>query len=365
MSTRLYERLGVSQAASEEEIKKAYRKAALKHHPDRGGNEETFKDISFAYDTLSNPEKRQLYDRCGEDAVRGNGHEMNPNDIFARFFGGHDPFEAFASFGGMGGSPFSLFGSSGPRGAKDVHHKIKLSLEEVYHGCTKKLRITRKELQDKTRRTCSECGGQGRIQRTMRSGFSVQTIISGCPVCSGSGVSQGAYKEVKEVIEIRIPAGAPMHHQIRIQGKADEDIHGRTGDLIVVCDMQEHHEYERHDTHLVRHCRISLLQCLLDSTFSFLHLDGQEHHVCLSTLHAFDSVYKVPGMGLPDLHQASAGDLYLRFEPFLEKPLDAAQKREIAKKVRHTCNANKDAERMHPVHIQGGPKKERVQCAQQ
>lgn len=150
-NTKYYETLGVSKSASQDELKKAYRKAAIKNHPDKGGDPEKFKELSQAYEVLSDPEKRELYDQYGEDALKegmGGGG------------GGHNPFDIFESFFGGGGSPFgdSFAGGSGRGGGRrqrrgeDVVHPLKVSLEDLYNGTSKKLSLSRNVL-------CSKCKG--------------------------------------------------------------------------------------------------------------------------------------------------------------------------------------------------------------
>lgn len=147
-NTKFYEVLGVPKSASEDEIKKAYRKAAMKNHPDKGGDPEKFKELGQAYEVLSDPEKKELYDQYGEDALKegmGGGESFhNPFDIFETFFGG-------AGFGGGGSSR-----GRRQRQGEDVVHSIKVSLEDVYNGTTKKLSLSRNVL-------CLKCKGYGLI----------------------------------------------------------------------------------------------------------------------------------------------------------------------------------------------------------
>uniref|UniRef100_A0A0A9CTF6 GSVIVT00002640001 n=1 Tax=Arundo donax TaxID=35708 RepID=A0A0A9CTF6_ARUDO len=161
-NTRYYEILGVPKDASQDDLKKAYRKAAIKNRPDKGGDPEKFKELAQAYEVLSDPEKREIYDQYGEDALKegmGGGGGM------------HDPFDIFQSF--FGGSPFGGGGSSRgrrQRKGEDVVHPLKVSLEELYNGTSKKLSLSRNVL-------CSKCNGKG-----SKSGAS-----SRCAGCQGSG----------------------------------------------------------------------------------------------------------------------------------------------------------------------------------
>ncbi|TJX51591.1 molecular chaperone DnaJ, partial [Soehngenia saccharolytica] len=166
-NTKYYEVLGVSKTAAADELKKAYRKAAIKNHPDKGGDPEKFKELAQAYEVLSDPEKREIYDQYGEDAMKegmgGGGASHNPFDIFESFFGG-------SPFGG------SAFGGGSSRGRRqkqgeDVVHPLKVSLEELYTGISKKLSLSRNIL-------CPKCKGKG-----SKSGAS-----SRCSGCQGSGM---------------------------------------------------------------------------------------------------------------------------------------------------------------------------------
>ncbi|ERN00161.1 hypothetical protein AMTR_s00111p00054240 [Amborella trichopoda] len=187
-NSRYYDILGVSKNASQDELKKAYKKAAIKNHPDKGGDPEKFKELAQAYDVLSDPEKREVYDQYGEDALKegmgGAGPSHNPFDIFESFFGG----------GGFGG------GSSRGRRQKqgdDVVHSLKVSLEDLYNGTSKKLSLSRNVLCPKCKGKGSKSGASGRCSGCQGSGMKVsirqlgpgmiQQMQHVCPDCRGSG----------------------------------------------------------------------------------------------------------------------------------------------------------------------------------
>jgi DnaJ family protein A protein 2 len=168
--TKLYELLGVEKTADEASIKKAFRKAALQHHPDRGGNADTFKEVNKAYEVLSDPEKRKIYDQYGEEGLKeGGGGGVDPSDIFSQFFGG--------GFGGGGGRQ-----QRKPTKTPDVQHQLALSLQDFYRGRTKKLKVQRQVL-------CKTCSGKG----SQKEG-ATQT----CTGCRGQGIRMVMHRIVRE-----------------------------------------------------------------------------------------------------------------------------------------------------------------------
>jgi len=184
-NSEFYELLGVSKNASPSEIKKAFRKAAIKHHPDKGGDEATFKKISEAYDCLSDPEKKELYDRYGKEGLeQGGGAAGNAEDIFSMFFGG------------QGGRR----GPSGPKKGENLVHALNVTLEDLYNGKTKKIAITRKRVTypdgmsaENAVNVCSTCKGRGVVVKMHQIGPGmIQQMQQKCPACGGAGKS---YKE--------------------------------------------------------------------------------------------------------------------------------------------------------------------------
>uniref|UniRef100_A0A803PR54 DnaJ-like protein n=1 Tax=Cannabis sativa TaxID=3483 RepID=A0A803PR54_CANSA len=189
-STKYYEVLGVSKNATPEELKKAYRKAAIKNHPDKGGDPEKFKELAQAYEVLNDPEKREIYDQYGEDALKegmsGGGPSHNPFDIFESFFGG----------GAFGGGSSSR-GRRQKQG-EDVVHTLKVSLEDLYNGASKKLSLSRNALCQKCKGKGCKSGIAGKCYGCQGSGMKVsmrqiglgmiQRMQHVCPDCQGSGI---------------------------------------------------------------------------------------------------------------------------------------------------------------------------------
>ncbi|MCB0510611.1 MAG: DnaJ domain-containing protein, partial [Bacteroidetes bacterium] len=257
-----YEILGLEKGASEAEIKKAYRKVALKYHPDRNQGdkdaEDKFKEAAEAYEILGNPEKKDKYDRFGHAGVGGQGgfgggQGMNMEDIFSNFGD---------IFGGGGGGDFGSFFGGASRGGQRVRKgsnlrvKVKLSLEEIEAGVEKKLRINKLvNVPGTSYSTCSTCGGAGSVRRVTNTILGQMQTTSACPTCGGSGqsVSQRApgsdengQKREERVVSVNIPAGVEDGMQLQVRGEGNEGpMNGVAGDLIVLIEEKEHEDLVR------------------------------------------------------------------------------------------------------------------------
>jgi DnaJ family protein A protein 2 len=260
-TTKFYKLLEIEKNASESDIKKAYRKLAVKHHPDKGGDAEKFKEITRAYEVLSDREKRERYDQNGEEGLDGDGGG-DPSDIFDAFFGG----------GGRRG------GGGGKRRqkTKDVVQPIKVTLEQVYNGATKKMAITRQVIdKQKGVSSCDECGGRGVRVQTIRMGPMIQQMQSACDACGGQGKSFKTKRE-REVLEVHIQKGAPHDHKIPFREMADEHPDADTGDVIFVCKQEEHKVFKRKGADLFVERTISLVEALCGFEMELEHLDGRK-----------------------------------------------------------------------------------------
>ncbi|OAY71583.1 DnaJ protein [Ananas comosus] len=237
-NTKYYEILGVPKTASQDELKKAYRRAAIKNHPDKGGDPEKFKELAQAYEVLSDPEKREIYDQYGEDALKegmgGGSASHNPFDIFEQFFGG-------GSFGGGGSSR-----GHRQRKGEEVVHSLKVSLEDLYNGTSKKLSLSRNVL-------CPKCKGKG-----SKSGASGR-----CFGCQGSGV-----RTVTRQI------GLGMIQQM--QHVCPECRGSVTGDIVIVLQVKEHPKFKRKYDDLYIDHTLSLTEALCGFQFTLIHLDGRQ-----------------------------------------------------------------------------------------
>mmetsp|Transcript_114724 Transcript_114724/g.370920 ORF Transcript_114724/g.370920 Transcript_114724/m.370920 type:complete len:523 (+) Transcript_114724:56-1624(+) len=263
-TTKFYKTLEVEKNVSEAEIKKAYRKLAVKHHPDKGGNEEKFKEITRAYEVLSDTEKRAKYDRGGEEAVEGNDGGGDPGDIFNAFFGG--------AGGGRGGGG----GRRQRQKTKDVVQPLKISLEQMYNGATKKMAITRQVI-DKARgvQECQACDGRGVKVEVVRMGPMIQQMQSQCGACGGNGKSFKT-KQEREVLEVHIQKGSPDGHKVQFREMADEHPDADTGDVLFVLKQQEHADFKRKGADLFIERRISLVEALCGFEIELTHLDGRK-----------------------------------------------------------------------------------------
>lgn len=276
-----YKVLGVAKNADENEIKKAYKKLALKHHPDKGGDPEKFKEISAAADCLLDAEKRKLYDQYGKEGLEGGGggEGHSPEDIFSMFFGGG---------GGRGGR------RSGPQKGEDITHPLKVTLEDLYNGKTVKLAINRNKLCEVcegrggkvgAERSCSDCNGRGvRVQLRQIGPGMVQQIQSACQECRGTGKILDERDKCKEckgkkvmkdrkVLEAVVEKGMKNGQKIRFAGEADEAPGTVPGDVIFVVQEKEHAVFKRKGADLVLTLDLNLSEALCGFTRTFSHMD--------------------------------------------------------------------------------------------
>jgi len=260
-TTKLYEVLGVDKSADEKEIKKAYRKLAVKHHPDKGGDEHLFKEINAAYEILSDPKKRELYDKYGLEGVEADGGPAaaGGEDLFSMFFGG----------GGRGR------GRSGPRKGPSIQHPLKVSLEDLYNGKTVKLAINRKVIVGEARE-CTSCNGQGAVMEVRQIGPGMITQMQRtCSACQGQGTTAKTKSE-RKVVEVHVEKGAHHNQKITFRGMADEIPGRETGDVHFVIQEKEHDLFKRKGADLLLMQDISLNQALAGFSYRFKHLDGRD-----------------------------------------------------------------------------------------
>ncbi|KAL8144007.1 hypothetical protein V2J09_017039 [Rumex salicifolius] len=286
-NTKYYEILGVSKNATPEDLKKAYKKAAIKNHPDKGGDPEKFKELAQAYEVLSDPEKREIYDQYGEDALKegmgGGGGMHNPFDIFESFFGG-------SPFGG--GSR----GGRRQRRGEDVIHPLKISLENLYSGTSKKLSLSRNVICSKCNgkgsksgasMKCAVCDGTGMKVSIRQLGPSmIQQMQHPCNDCKGTG--EAISKEdrcpnckgekvvqEKKVLEVVVEKGMQHGQKITFPGEADEAPDTITGDIVFVLQQKEHPRFKRKGDDLFYEHTLSLTEALCGFKFILTHLDGR------------------------------------------------------------------------------------------
>ncbi len=346
-----YEILGLDKDSDKSQIKKAYRKLALKYHPDKNPSkeaEEKFKEISEAYAVLSDDEKRQMYDKYGHagidqqyssedifrnadfgDIFRGMGFDFGIEDIFERFFGG-----------GMGG-----FGRRGRRyrnrGA-DLRYDIEISLENAYNGVETVIHIPRKEKCDvcdgsgakpgTDKKDCPKCNGTGQIRNTRRTPFGMFTQVTVCNKCNGEGKiieepckecnGEGFVKKRRD-IEIKIPKGITEASQLRLaeEGEAGE---GGTGDLYIIVHVKKHPKFIRRGADLYMEKTISFPQATLGTKIDIETIDGEKEKLKIPNETQNNDTLKIRGKGMPNLQGRGYGDLYVQIK--IETPTKISKK---------------------------------------
>lgn len=347
-----YEVLGVSRDAPADEIKKAYKKLAIKHHPDRNPGDdsavEKFKEASEAYEVLSHDEKRARYNRFGHSGVQGaarsgGGGFSDVNDIFDVF---GDLFEGFG-FGGRRGGGSRSGGARVTRG-ESLATKLKIDLLEAARGCSKTVEFQRNEIcqsclgsrakPGSNPERCDYCGGQGQVVQS-QGFFRMQTT---CPACRGEGVSikekcsgcRGTGKQPEPVkIEVKVPAGVDSGMTLRVQGEGEPGMNGGPrGDLHVEIQVANNSLFQRDGNDLICDVPISYTQAVLGADVEVPCLEGRTtHHFYPGTQPG--EIVRIRGGGMPDVRGTRAGDLLLRVIVEVPKKISADQEvllRELA-----------------------------------
>lgn len=284
--TKFYELLEVDITATESELKKAYRKLALKYHPDKNPDAgDKFKEISHAYDVLSDSQKRSVYDQYGEAGLNGDGMGggMNAEDLFGELFGG-------GLFGGGGRSR-----NTGPQRGKDMHHGLKVTLEDLYKGKTSKLALQKTVIcatcdgkggKEGAVKTCSTCNGRGIRLVVRQMGPMIQQIQQPCGDCGGAGeiirekdrctVCRGK-KTVQErkILEVHIEKGMENGQRIVLSGEGDQAPNVIPGDIVIVLELKPHPRFRREGKNLYYKATIDLSTALTGGKFAIEHLDDR------------------------------------------------------------------------------------------
>jgi molecular chaperone DnaJ len=342
-----YEVLGVEKQAGEEEIKKAYRKLATKHHPDKNPGdktaEEKFKELGEAYEVLSDVQKRAAYDQYGHAAfdrrAGGSGYGggfHDPFEIFREVFGGNSIFDEF--FGGMRADPTQ------PQRGSDLRYDLEITFEEAAHGTEKEVALTKADRCETCQgsgaeagsrvRTCPACGGRGQIISS-RGIFSIaqpcpqcqgagRVIEKPCPACRGSGRRERTSK-----ITLRIPAGVDTGSRLRSSGNGEAGVRGGpAGDLYVVLHVKPHPIFQRDGDDLLCEVPISFVDAALGAEVEVPALDGKTS-IKVPPGTQPGTMFRLRGKGIKNVQGYGRGDLHLRVTVEVPTHLSATQKAKL------------------------------------
>ena len=378
-----YEVLGLQKGASADDIKGAYRKAALKWHPDRWVSgtdaekktaEEKFKEASEAYSVLSDPDKKAKYDQFGFAGVDGAGAQDwsqgfgSLNDLINNLFGGAfgGAFGGFSGFGGFG--DFGFGGQQGPRQqrGRDIRTRVKVTLEEIANGCEKEVTIERNRpcpdcdgrgtRNASDIRTCPTCKGTGSVQHVTNTLFGRTMTSSVCPQCGGTGKvvtnpcstckGTGLVRK-KETAKVRIPAGVEDGMQLTLRGEGHAAPQGGVnGDLLVIVEEQPHAQLKRDGNNLFYTRVISVADAMLGCEIQVPGLDGPQR-LKLDPGTQSGTVQRLRGKGLPSVNGygiGSRGDLYVKILVWIPRKLGRSE-REAVEKLRDSSAVRPDPNR--------------------
>ena len=363
-----YEVLGVDKNASEDDIKKAYRKIAIKYHPDRNpGNkeaEEKFKEAAEAYDVLHDPQKRQQYDQFGFDGPAGmggfggfSGGGFSMDDIFSMFgdiFGGHG-----SGFGGFSGGR----GRAQYRGS-DLRLKVRLSLQEISTGVTKKFKVKKDVTcshchgsgaeNGSAAETCPTCHGSGVVTRTTQSIFGMMQTQSTCPTCNGEGkviknkcreCSGSGVVKGEEVVEIKIPAGVAEGMVVNVPGKENAGKHnGVNGDIQVFIEEEENDTFIRDGNNLIYNLLLDFPTAALGGQMEIPTIEGTKVRIKIEPGTQPGKTLRLRGKGLPAVqgYGRGTGDLVVNVSVYVPKTLSRDEKNAL-EQMKESDNFKGDA----------------------
>ncbi len=350
-----YDILGVSKSAPKEEIKKAYRKIAIKYHPDKNPDnpeaEEKFKEAAEAYEILGDDQKRAQYDRFGHEGMRGAGGfgggaggGMSMDDIFSQFgdiFGGHNPFESF--FGGSGGGGRR----SGGRKGSNLRIKIKLSLDEIAHGADKKIKVNRLVVADGvTYKDCKTCGGSGQMRKVVNTMLGQMVSASTCHTCNGSGkiidkrpagVDNSGLLQKEEVIDIKIPGGVGEGMQLSMSGKGNYGPSGGPpGDLLILIEEKPDELLKRDGNNVVYDLHLNFVDAVLGTSVEVPTIDGKVK-IKIDPGTQSGRILRLRGKGIQDINGYGAGDQLIHVNIWTPKQV-SKEEQEILEKLKDSPN---------------------------
>jgi molecular chaperone DnaJ len=343
MKEDYYDILKISKNATAEEIKKAYRKKALKYHPDKNPDnteaEALFKKAAEAYEVLSNADKKARYDQFGHQAFEAggggsNGGGMDMDDIFSHFgdiFGGGGGGGGFSGFGGGfgGGSQRRVKGSN-------LRIRVSLTLEEISSGVDKNIKVKRKiQAPGTTYKRCSTCNGQGQVTRITNTILGRMQTAAACPTCGGAGQSidekpadadaQGL-KISEETVSVKIPAGVVDGMQLKVTGKGNEAPgNGVSGDLIVAIQEEEHATLKREGDNLHYDLYVSFPDAVLGNSTEIDTVSGKVR-IKIEPGVQSGKILRLRGKGIPSINGYAKGDLLVHINVWTPKTLNKQQK---------------------------------------
>ena len=339
-----YEVLGLDQGATNEDVKKAFRKLAFQFHPDRNKEadaESKFKEVNEAYEVLRDPEKRSAYDRYGHAGV-GNGADGRGFDGFQGFGGFGDIFDAF--FGGGG-----TRSQQAPRRGGDLQDSLRLKFDEAIFGTEKEIEVTRSETCDHCRgvgsepgskpERCPMCNGRGEVRRAERSIFGQFVNLATCDQCRGEGTitkdpcgqcgGRGRESKIRR-ISVTVPPGVDDNVQIRLSGEGDAGGRGGpAGDLYVVLVVEPHQVFVRQGLNIVLELPLNMAQAALGAQVDVPTLDGTESLKIPAGVQT-GQTFTVKGKGVPELRGRRRGDQYIRARVMVPQKLTDTQKKLLA-----------------------------------
>jgi molecular chaperone DnaJ len=343
-----YDVLGIEKGADEKQIKKAYRKLAMKYHPDVSEDEEAtekFKEISEAYAVLSDDEKRKTYDQFGHAGMDGFSNEdifrnVNFDDIFQGFGGGFDVGSIFEMFGFGGGQ-----NRGGPQRGSDIYAEVDITLEEAAEDIEKDITLRHdvecpichgtKAEPGSNPETCQTCGGTGQVKQVTNTILGQMMNVRPCPECRGEGKiitdpcqncnGKGKIKE-NNTINIKIPAGVESGSRLRVPGEGNAgDINGGYGDLIVLINIKPHKDFEREGANLYYEKQISFVQASLGDSIDVPTILG-EVELKIPPGTQSGSIFRLRNQGMPIMRRNSKGNLYVTVSVVVPQKLNDKQK---------------------------------------
>lgn len=373
MSTKrdFYEILGVSKSASQDEIKKAYRKVAMQHHPDRNpGNkeaEEKFKEAAEAYEVLSDPDKRGQYDRFGHAGMGnrggygGSGH-MNMDDIFSNFgdIFGEDIFGSF--FGGGRGGGGGARRGRGTRGS-NLRVKIKLTFEEIARGANKKIKVKKHVTcttcnglgaKDKNAfQSCTTCQGSGQVRKVTQTFLGQMQTVTTCPTCNGEGQiitnkctsCKGEGRQYgEETVSIDIPAGVMEGMQLSMSGKGNAgERGGAPGDLLILIEEEPHPELQRDGLNIAYDLHISFPDAAFGIQLEVPTIDGKAK-IKVPPGTQSGKIFRLKGKGFPSVNSYEKGDQLIHVNVWTPQTLSSEEK-SILEKLQESGNFKPNPEK--------------------